>query len=240
MQTSFRQMSDEPVDFIAPTGGVVSKRPVIIGGICVIPQTTVAEGEKFAGVVGQIHVFKKATGFTASVGDPAYVDAATDYRIESAGTYVGRFLVDAGSDDTTAKIWLTPEAALSLKDGQEFQFNLRPSNGVAATVVHDWTAPAAGELDSIDLRTNARPSSSSGTVLETVTNLTGTVNMLTPTNIDLKADITNNTTLTPTLSATAANKRFAAGDVIRFAIAANNADVVAGGGISHRVKWHRI
>ena len=236
---NFRQTNQEPIPFTAPSGGVVSGRPVIIGDFVVVPQVTADEGEVFAGLIEGVFVFTKASGFAATAGAVAYHDFGSDHRMESSGVPIGRYAAAAASGDTTAKVMLLPELNALEQGPQEFQFALRPPNGVAATVVFDWTAPAAGELDSVDARTNARPSSSSGTVQETITNLTGSVAMLAAT-LDLETGITNDTTLAMGLHGTQANKQFAAGDVLRFAIAASNADVVAGGGISHRVKWHRI
>jgi len=234
-----RQEASEPITFVAPSGGVVSGVPVVVSPFVVVPATTADADESFAGCIEGVFVLTKATGFAPAAGAVAYFDFATDKRLESTGVPIGRYLEAALTGDTTAIVILTPELSLAALASQELQFNLRPANGVAATVVYDWIAPADGEFESIDLRTNARPSSSAGTVLETVTNLTGTLNVLTAASVDLESDITNGTTLGLTLSATAANKKFAAGDVIRFAQATNNSDAVAGGGIQHLVKWHR-
>lgn len=227
------------IDCIAPSGGVTSKVPVRIGSFVVVPSTTAAVGETFAGQADGIFPIGKATGFAPAFGDVAYFDFVTDKVLKSSGFPIGRYVKAAGSSATRACVMLTPDLTASLLASQELQFNLRPANGVATTVVFDWIAPADGEFESIDQRTNARPSSSLGTVVETITNLTGSLNVLTATNVNLESDITNDTTLSLTLSATAANKKFAAGDVIRFAQTTSNADVVAGGGIQHLVKWHR-
>lgn len=228
------------IDCIAPSGGVTVGIPVIIGGqLVVVPSTTETVGKTFAGQLDGIFAIKKATGFAPAVGDIAYFDFAGDKRLESTGVPIGRYVEAALSAATRAIVLLCPELSMAALGVQDLDFNLRPPQGVAATVVYDFIAPCAGEAVSLDLRTNARPSSASGTVLETVTNLTGTVNLLTATNIDLESDITNGTTLTPTLSATPANLKWAAGDIIRFAIASNNSDVVCGGGIQHKFKWRR-
>lgn len=234
--SNFRQEGHAPIKFTAPTGGVTVDVPVIIGGWVVIPQDTVAVGETFSGCITGVWVLPKASGFAPSAGDIAYFDFGSDSRLESAATPIGKYTRAAASGDLFAEVLLTPEAFGPL----EFQFALKPEHNVATSVDFDWTAPAAGEFDEIQMHTGARPSSSAGTVVETVTNLTGTLNVLSGTNVNLEADITNDTKLAPALSGTAANKRFAAGDVIRFRQTANNADVVAGAGISHRVRWHRI
>lgn len=234
--SNFRQEGHAPLKFTAPAGGVTVDVPVIIGGWVVIPQDTVDAGETFSGCITGVWNLPKASGFAPAAGDIAYFDFGSDSRLESTGTPIGKYTAARVSGDLFADVLLTPEAFGPL----EFQFVLKPEHGVAASVDFDWTAPAAGEFDEIQMHTGARPSSSLGTVVETVTNLTGTLNVLSATNVDLEAGITNDTKLTPTLSGTAANKRFAAGDVIRFRQTSGNADVVAGSGITHRVRWHRI
>jgi predicted RecA/RadA family phage recombinase len=239
MSQTFRQEAHEPVQFTAPEGGVTNEEPVVINGFVVLPLTDADEGETFAGRLGAIHRLPKATGFAPAQGDIAYQDLGADARLESTGYPIGRYLAAAGSSDTTALVFVTAELNLQAFGPQLLEFTLQPPSGVAASRDFIFTAPDAGELEELELFTSERPGSSLGTVVETVTNLTGTVNMLDATNIELEAGITNGTPLLPTLSATPANKRFARGDRIRFRITSTNADVVAGAGIAHRVKWRR-
>jgi predicted RecA/RadA family phage recombinase len=241
---TFRQEIDEPINLVAPTGGVTSEVPVIIGPFVVLPQISADAGDHFPGLISGVANLEKATGFVPEVGGTAYFDFGVQKRLESTGTPIGVYVdndnqVAYASGDTRANVAFGFGRGVGVAL-EEFQFNLRPANGVATSVDFDWCAPTAGQFDEIQLHTGARPSSSAGTVLETVTNLTGTLNVLTATNVDLEADITNGTKLTPTLSATAANKQFAAGDIIRFRITTNHADAVANAGISHRVRWHPI
>lgn len=49
------------LDLTAPAGGVVSGKPVKIGAYIVVPSTTAAEGEKFAGAVEGIFEVDAAT-----------------------------------------------------------------------------------------------------------------------------------------------------------------------------------
>lgn len=234
------QCSDEPIKFTAPAGGVTTNVPVLIGGQFVIPAVTAAVGESFSGLTMVVIYLTKATGFTMAEGDLGYWDdTLKKFVSDTAKPAVAVCVEDAGSSDTRVKVATGIANIPAFNAVQEFQFLLTPPSGVATTHAFDWIAPCDGQFDSIDLRTAGRPSSSLGTVVETVTNLTGTLNVLTATNVDLEAGITNDTTLTPTLSATAANKQFAAGDVIRFAQTANNADVVAGAGVTHRARWHK-
>lgn len=239
MSQTFRQEAHEPVQFTAPTGGVTNGVPVVINGFVVLPLTSADAGQTFAGRIGAIHRLPKATGFAPAQGDIAYQDLGSDARLESTGYPIGRYLAAAGSSDTTALVFVTPELNVEAFGPQTVEFVLNPPNGVAADRDYYFVAPDVGEFEELELFTGARPSSSLGTVVETVTNLTGTVNVLDATNVDLEAGITNGTALLPTLSATPANKRFARGDRIRFRITSTNADVVAGAGIAHRVKWRR-
>lgn len=236
------------VEVVAPTGGCTVGKLYIIGGIIGVAEATVDAGVPVTLDTEGEHDVTKATGFAPSQGDIAYHDVVDGaLNGDTSNPFVGVYTLAAVSGATIARIKLGSGDAVgaALERVEEFQFLLTPASGVAATKAFDWIAPADGELDEVILTTAVRPSSASGTVAETVTNLgqasplAGTTNMLTAVSVELKAGIVNDTPLTPTLSATAANRRFVAGDHIRFAIAASNADVVAGSGISHRVRWHR-
>lgn len=222
------------------TVDVVSGQVVVVNGLVGVAQATALAGNQVSLVRQGEFIFPKTAGFAVAVGDVLGYDIADVAVNQDVTTNVVRVLATqaALSGDTKMKGVLLFDSTSDVENA-EVQFNLRPSSGVVATVAFDWTAPAAGKFDLITMRTNARPSSAAGTVLETITNLTGSLNVLTAASIDLDTGIVNDTTLTPALSATPANLTFAAGDVIRFAIAANNADVVAGGGISHLFRWHR-
>ncbi len=50
------------LDFVAPAGGVVSGVPLLIAALIVIPSTTAAEGESFAGDVEGVFEVAAATG----------------------------------------------------------------------------------------------------------------------------------------------------------------------------------
>ena len=234
------------IDCIAPTGGVVSGVPALVSPFVVIPSATAAVGETFAGQLDGIFPVVKAAGFEATVGAIAYFDFTTDKKLKSTGTPIGRCRQwgcgknnRAASAKTRAIVLLTPELTAALLATQLIEFTLAPPSGVAASRDYIWTAPDDGEFDEHELYTEGRPSSALGTVVETITNLDGDLNVLTATNVELKAGIVDGTALTPTLSATAANKRFARGAKIQWRITTSNADAVAGAGIAHRVKWHR-
>lgn len=96
------------VDFIAPSGGVVSGTPLLIGTILVVPQTTAAATEVFAGDVNGVFELPKATTTTPAAGGIAYWDdtAKKITTTASGNTAVGWFTVAALSADTTCFVKL--------------------------------------------------------------------------------------------------------------------------------------
>jgi predicted RecA/RadA family phage recombinase len=83
----------EILDIVAPSGGVTSGVPVLIGSLLVIPQTTAAVGELFAGLVQGVIEYTKvsaqawtqnlkiywddtAKNFTSTVGSNTLVGVA--------------------------------------------------------------------------------------------------------------------------------------------------------------------
>ena len=229
------------IDCVAPTGGVTVGVPVKIGSFVVIPSATVAGGKTFAGQLDGAFPIRKATGFAPAVGDIAYFDLVTDKRLEATGFPIGRYVEAAGSSATRAIVLLMSELVAAALAVQRIEFMLHPPSAVAASRDYIWTAPDDGEFIDGDheLYTEGRPSSSSGTVVETVLNLNGDVNILSASNVELKAGIVNGTALQPALSATAANRRFVRGDKIQWRITTSNADAVANSGIAHNIGWRR-
>lgn len=65
------------LDFVAPSGGVISGKPLVIGSLFVVPSTTAAEGEAFSGDMVGVFEFDAAVHATtqaAAVGDKYYWD----------------------------------------------------------------------------------------------------------------------------------------------------------------------
>lgn len=95
-----------PVTMIAPAGGVTSGVPIDIGGICVIPESTEAAGELFAGqVMCVVNLPKAGTAF--AVGDVFDWDSSAGQGVATGGTGdfgVGVVLEAAGASATHAKI----------------------------------------------------------------------------------------------------------------------------------------
>lgn len=96
------------MEFVAPTGGVVSGTPVLIGSLVVIPLVTAAETVAFNGQVGGDWTLPKTTGETWVQGEGVYWDvanakASTD---PSLGMPIGAAHAAAGSSETTAVVKL--------------------------------------------------------------------------------------------------------------------------------------
>lgn len=68
------------LDLTAPVGGVVAGKPVKIGAYVVIPSTTAAEGEKFAGDVEGVFEVDAATHATTQ----AWAECVTLYWDDAA------------------------------------------------------------------------------------------------------------------------------------------------------------
>jgi predicted RecA/RadA family phage recombinase len=96
------------IDFTAPSGGVVSGTPLLIGTVLVVPQVTAAEGESFAGAVYGVYELPKATSTTPAQGGIAYWDntAKKITTTASGNTAVGFFTAAALSADTTCFVKL--------------------------------------------------------------------------------------------------------------------------------------
>lgn len=93
----------------APAGGVVSGTPVLIAGLLVIPQTTQAAGEKFAGASeGVWEIAKENTTAVFTEGERVYWDdTAKEVDESAAGRFeVGTAVEAAGATAATALVKL--------------------------------------------------------------------------------------------------------------------------------------
>lgn len=100
--------SGESVEFTAPTGGVTSGIPVLIGARLVVPAFDAVAGARFVGNTEGVFTIAKTTGETWSEGQGAFWDAA-NAKIStdpSVGLPVGAITVAALSDDTTGIVHL--------------------------------------------------------------------------------------------------------------------------------------
>jgi len=98
------------LDLIAPSGGVVSGAPLILGNIFAVPQSSEAENDTFAGVVeGVVEVDKLSTdnmtiGLKVNWNDTTKEVQLATSDLDGVGTVVEA----AGASTTSVKIKLTP------------------------------------------------------------------------------------------------------------------------------------
>jgi predicted RecA/RadA family phage recombinase len=93
----------------APSGGVVSGKPVKVGSIVVVPVTTAEEGAEFQG--HRCGVFSVATSDTPTEGAKAYITAAGAATTTASGnTLVGAF-VSAKDASGNADVLFTGQVA---------------------------------------------------------------------------------------------------------------------------------
>lgn len=102
------------ITFTAPSGGVTSGVPVVIGSLFVIPAITASEGEVFEGAINHAWNLPKVAANTTTVGQAAYWNAtagaatttATDNRL------IGAFIEVTANGDTTAAVVLNGTAVV--------------------------------------------------------------------------------------------------------------------------------
>lgn len=108
MSTSYIQPGDV-LEFTAPTGGVTSGIPVLIGGIAVIPVDDADAADSFRGHATGVHTLPKTSGETWTQAQPAFWDAA-NAKVSTDPTVghlpIGQVVYAAGSSDTTGKVRL--------------------------------------------------------------------------------------------------------------------------------------
>ena len=107
--------SGKVLDMVAPSGGVTSGVPLIIGSVFGIPEVTALINEQFPMRGTGVNEVPKATGFAPTQGAIAYWDVAdSNVNSDTANPAVGVYEKAAGSSDTTAWIVLTGPVGASL------------------------------------------------------------------------------------------------------------------------------
>ena len=107
-----KQPDDSPITLVAPSGGVTSGVPILIGGLVVIPAANAAEGERFSGYTRGVYTLAKATG-TGALGQGALVDwDPTPGNVVAAGAVqdnypIGHLVKAAGDSATECEVRLT-------------------------------------------------------------------------------------------------------------------------------------
>lgn len=90
MASNCKQDVADVMVFTAPTGGVTTGVPVLIGAAFVVPLVTSAVGLPFAGKMNGVWVFNKTSAQAWTEGQRLYWDA-TNARADSTST-VGQFI----------------------------------------------------------------------------------------------------------------------------------------------------
>lgn len=109
MTTTTRYADARKLTLTAPSGGVVSGAPVVIGSIFGVPIASADEGELFALDRNGVHELAKTTGQSWAVGDKLYWNNTTKAltKTSAAGLYlVGSAAAVAGSADTVGLVAL--------------------------------------------------------------------------------------------------------------------------------------
>lgn len=97
------------LDFVAPSGGVVSGIAYLFNGLLAVAQTTKDVGETFAGSTeGVFELPKESSAAAFAVGEPVYWDdSAKEMNVSATGRYeVGTCVEAAQIADTTVKVKL--------------------------------------------------------------------------------------------------------------------------------------
>ncbi|AII30181.1 hypothetical protein [Pseudoalteromonas phage B8b] len=96
------------ITFTAPSGGVTSGVPIIIGALFVIPAISAAEGESFEGAITQAWNLPKVPANTTTVGAAAYWNATAGQATTTAtgNRLIGAFIEAKANGDSTAAVVL--------------------------------------------------------------------------------------------------------------------------------------
>jgi predicted RecA/RadA family phage recombinase len=97
------------LEFAAPTGGVVSGTPLLIGSLVVIPLVTAAQTIRFNAAEAGVFTVPKATGAAWTEGQILYFDStAGNFATAQSATArrAGVAIVAAASGDTTGIVKL--------------------------------------------------------------------------------------------------------------------------------------
>ncbi len=96
------------VDAIAPSGGVTSGVPLLIGNMFGIPEVSAPTGDTFSLTVSGVHQLPKATGGALEPGAPAYwaASAANVTGTKASNYLIGVVLEHAGSTETSVVVRL--------------------------------------------------------------------------------------------------------------------------------------
>lgn len=98
----------EIITFTAPTGGVTSGVPVVIGALFVIPAISAKEGENFEGAITAAWNLPKVPANVTTVGQAAYWNATEGQATTTVASnrLIGAFIEATANGDAVAAVVL--------------------------------------------------------------------------------------------------------------------------------------
>jgi predicted RecA/RadA family phage recombinase len=128
MSTTYQQPGHS-LDLIAPTGGVTTGVPLLIGALFVVPNVTAAQTLPFTGMVVGVHSYTKTASQAWVQGQAIYWNTSTAAFSSdpSTGPYVGVAVeaVAGGAGDTTGKVKIGFAAAAAAASGAAGALHIR-------------------------------------------------------------------------------------------------------------------
>ncbi len=104
------------VPFVAPSGGVVAGRGVLVGQMFLVAAETVAQGVRTVGVAYGVVNIAKTEALAITAGDAVYWDDAAKVvnKTSASQKEVGFAVTDAGNPSPTVVIQLCPSVRTSV------------------------------------------------------------------------------------------------------------------------------
>ena len=149
MGTTYLQPGDD-LDLIAPTGGVTTGVPLLIGGLFVAPNVTAAETVAFTGKVTGVHAYTKTASQAWTAGQAIYWNTSTAKfdNSPSTGPFVGVAVeaVAGGAGDTTGKVKIGYTSAAAAAAGASGALHIRSRFTVAQVNAGATILPAVAGI----------------------------------------------------------------------------------------------
>jgi predicted RecA/RadA family phage recombinase len=103
----------DALSIIAPTGGLTSGTPKLIGRLFVVPESDAAAGAACAVKIGGVFPIAKNTSTAFAVGDPVYWDAGAGECVatQAGNAKIGACLVAAAEAAATMSVHVSPATA---------------------------------------------------------------------------------------------------------------------------------
>jgi predicted RecA/RadA family phage recombinase len=149
MSTTYLQPGHS-LDLIAPTGGVTTGVPLLIGALFVVPNTTAAQTLPFTGTVTGVHSYTKTASQAWVQGQAIYWNTTTAAFSSdpSTGPYVGVAVeaVAGGAGDTTGKVKIGFAAAAAAASGAAGALHIRKRFTIAEVNAGATILPAVAGI----------------------------------------------------------------------------------------------